>query len=759
MALSPTETRAAASAEGAAAGALILSSARTPTEQALVASWADSEHPGAPLLGFDAPALIEHVAGDPLIVPVRVTWLPRERDGERNVRIADLLALTNPRKPWSRLQPRIARREPDRARVVAGEPALASELRERFAAESGGGDERAFADFVRRQATLACERAERAVIGDRYKVPRLVAEQITASARFRAEVDQLAEGLGRPFEEVLAEAEHDLRELATVQSPLAVDLYRAVLSPMHARAWDVEVDVESLERLRELNRRHALVFLPCHRSYVDPLVLGDVLHHHDFPPNHLLGGNNMAFFPIGQLGRRAGVIFIRRDFGDDKVYKLAIRELLGYVVAKRFNIEWYIEGGRTRTGKLRPPRYGLLHYLVRAIDSERAEDVTLVPVSIVYEHMQEVEAIAREHGGATKCREGFTWFLDYIRRQSHKAGSARVTFGDAFSLRDALAQAGDGGARLEKVAFAVCDGINRATPVTGTSLVTFALLGVRERALTLDEVQAVTAPLLDYVESRGVPGPIAQLRTAEGVRSALDALVHVGVASRYDGGDEPVWSIPPGQYHSAAFYRNGAIHWLVNRAIVELACVRLGDVPRSEEALETAWEDALALRDLLKLEFFFADKPRFREELTAETALLGGEETGPDPSQLLAGAGVLVAQRALRSFFDAQLVVARRLVSGDSASDRDEFVAGCLRHGRQLLLRSVVQTPDSVSKELYGGAFDLAANRGLTQAGGEQVVRARRAFLAEVEEVVGRLDRIAARDAELMEEALHRHAG
>src|SRR5207302_688376 len=135
----------------------------------------------------------------------------------------------------------------------------------------------AFASFVSRQAMLALERAEREVIGDRYKVPRLVAEQIAESADFRARLATLADSLSRPRDEVLKDAIECLHELAAVQSRLAIDVFRTVMGPLHKRAWTVDVDAEGLERLRETNRRHALVFLPSHRSYADPLVLAQVL--------------------------------------------------------------------------------------------------------------------------------------------------------------------------------------------------------------------------------------------------------------------------------------------------------------------------------------------------------------------------------------------------------------------------------------------------------------------------------------------------
>jgi glycerol-3-phosphate O-acyltransferase len=731
--------------------------ARTSTERRLLERWAACEADVA-LVDLDDPALGRHLdSGDPLLHPVQVTWLPRERDGQRRVHATDLLALTHPLRPWAPVQVRIASREPDRARVVSGEPAALSELRRRFEDETGGGDAEAFTAFVRRQAILAGDRAERGVIGDRYKVPRLVAEQITASARFRGEVAALAERLGRPFDSVLADAESCLSELATVQSPLAIDLFRFVLGPMHARAWTVETDVDSLERLRDLNRTSALVFLPSHRSYVDPLVLGEVLHRHDFPRNHMLGGDNMSFFPIGPLGRRAGVIFIRRNFGEDQVYKLAVREFLGHIVSKRFNLEWYIEGGRSRTGKLRPPRYGLLHYLVRAIEDGRSEDVQLVPVSITYEHMQEVAAIAAEHGGRAKRREGFMWFLEYVRAQRRHVGTARIVFGDPFSLRGALREAGDGPARLEKVAFAVAEGINRATPVTASSLVTYALLGARERALTADEVCRVTNPLLDYAQRRSIPGPVVELHDPERVRDALDALVKAGVAETYTGGPEPVWRVAQGGHHQAAFFRNGAIHWFVSRAITELVLLGRGEAELDEQSLDACFRDALGLRDLLKFEFFFLPKDRFRDELWHELSIIAPDGyDGRSAAVIVDAAPMLLADRVLRSLIDAQLVVAHRLASIDPGQpfDRETLVAGCLGLGRHLLLRGRIASPDSVSRELYSGAVKLAANRDLCGHGGEELSARRRAWLSELQELTDRLARIAVLDDAKLEGVL-----
>ncbi len=748
--------------EDSGAPAVILAQVRTRTERGLVRDWVDQHHRGARVIETGGGWLADDFADATSLVPVRVTWISVPSTSRRP---SELLAHLSPRRPPGALQAALLRSSPGRAGVVRGEPATVGDLRARFGQETAARAS-SFETFVVRAATVACDRAERRLIGDRYKVPRQVVEQITASSRFRGKITELATKLGKSDEEVLAEAREGLDELVTVQSPAAIDAFRTVLAPMHARAWKVQVDTASLERLRGLNREQALVFLPAHRSYVDPLVLAEVLHEHDFPRNHMLGGNNMSFWPIGPLGKRAGVIFIRRandNAASDAIYKFALREYLGYLTAKKFNLEWYIEGGRTRTGKLRPPKLGLLAYLVRALADDRTEDVAMVPVSIVYDHMNEVRALDAEQGGAAKAAESTRWLARYVRGQQSMSGNAWVRFGEPFSLRGALADAGPGPAQLDKVGFRICDGINRATPVSSSALLTFALLGSHDRALTLAEVARVAAPMLDYLDARGIPrtDTEASLREEASLGKALDKLVSVGVASVFTGGPEPVWSIQSGQHRVAAFYRNGALHHLVTRAIAELALLHVSTKASSDEPFQEAWAEAQRLREALKFEFFFPATEQFRVDVGAELELIdpgwhdrATSEQGA--ADLLASSNVLVAHRALRSFFDAQIVVATALAERDPAIEVVEgpFLNHCLGLGQQMLLRGRLHRADSVSRELYATAFRLARHRGLLEVGDIDVLIARQDFVAEVSQVLERLGRIARLESELLDEVL-----
>ncbi|MFE5289346.1 glycerol-3-phosphate 1-O-acyltransferase [Nocardia sp. NPDC056611] len=734
-------------------------------------------------IDLDPAAVTDRLVGradDPLVVPVRVLWLPPERDGVRRTTFSDLLSLSNPRKPHRLMQRRLIGKAPDRHLILTGQPARLSELRANNPGSAIVPD--AFGRAIVRAGIVALERAERAVIGDRYKVPRLVVEEILDSPEFLRRLDAIALESGLPPREVYRRAERGLRELVAAQSRLVSDLFTQAMRPVHASTWNVDADETGLDRLRSLNRRYPLVFLPSHRSYVDAFVLGDILARNDFPPNHVVGGANLKFWPIGPIARRTGTVFIRRSFGDDEVYKAVVEEYFAYLLTKRFNLEWYFEGGRTRTGKLRPPRYGLLNYLAAALRSKRIDDVMLVPVSITYERLNEIGAIADEQTGGRKQPEGLAWLARYVRNQQHSAGHVYVRFGTPLSARDRLAANGDPltghqdpgteqavereQLAVQRLAFEVAVGINEVTPITVNALTTLVLLGVHERALTRPELRNAIAPVLGYIKSRGLPtGELDTLRDDHGLAVVLEQLAVATVVTVYRAGLEPVYAINAGAHLEAAFYRNSAVHWFVNRAILELAVLTGVEAPDGEQ-LRAGWDAAYRLRDLLKFEFFFPERAEFTTQLTAEMLRVDPEwhhrtaagTLGSEILARLADSGFMMAHRVLRSFFDAQLVVAERLAARDPVDpvDRKALIDECLQVGKQMLLQQRLHSPESVSSELFGSAVKLADNHGLlTPAGDPADLAARRsAFAAELRAIGQRITRAATLDPSNRMEAL-----
>ena len=592
------------------------------------------------------------------------------------------------------------------------------------------------------------------VAGGADRDPARVVADIAGSDAFRTALERLAAGQGRRRDDLEREARAALAEMVAVQSQLALGgLDR--LARFALRAYDIEVDTEALDALRALNRNHALVFLPSHKSYLDPFILRGALGRAGLPCNHILGGVNVSFWPMGSVLRRSGVVFIRRSIKDDAVYKLALRSYLGHLVERRYNLEWYLEGGRSRTGKLRPPRLGVLAYLVEAFRERGVDDVFLVPVSIAYDQLQEVAAMAAEEHGAEKKAESFAWMLRYIRSQGQRLGKAYVNLAEPVSLRQVRTERK---LATEKIAFEVLHRINRVTPITPASLLTLALLGLGDRALTPAEIRSVLDPLLDYVAVRKLPqAGTVDLATPAGLRPALDALVSTKVVTRYAGGAEPVYGIGENQHLVAAYSRNRIIHFFVTRAITELVLLHLVrrpvGRPGEPDLGARAWAEALRLRDLLKYEFFFAAKPEFAEELRAELAILDPdwERKAGDPTAIATGLAdlpLLLGHRVLGSFLEAYTVVADRLAARPPGPvDEKAFLEECIGVGRQYRLQQRIHSEESISKELFRSALSLAAGRGLLEGGpGDDpgrladVARRRDAFAAELREVVDRID-------------------
>jgi glycerol-3-phosphate O-acyltransferase len=701
---------------------------------------------------------------DPLLAPLRVVWRPRAVDGVRQARLSDLLKLGDPRDPNRLREHYVLRTAPERVRIIAGAPATASALRERWRASAGtdAGATVGLTEFVVRQADLVLDIAERRLRGARYKVPRFVHEDVLWRPAFRGELAMLARALGRDFGSVLREASADLREIAASHSPFVIDLVVQLWQRLYKRGYGKVLHYQStqVDELRALSQQHPVVFLPTHKSNLDHGVLQALLHENGLPPNHTAGGINMNFFPLGPLVRRAGVFFIRRSFKDDEVYKLVLRHYVDTLIEKRFPLEWYIEGGRSRSGKLLPPRFGMLAYVVDAFRRGRSEDVVLVPAAICYDQISDVSDYAAEQQGAAKERESFFWFLRLVRRLGRRYGRIVVRFGEPLSLRAALGAPDPNAApdpderslALQKLGFDVCVRINRATPITPISLVCLALLGRGDRALSVDEMLDALHNLVVYVKRRSLPTsePIA-LDTPEGVRHTLDVLVESHLLARFDEGPDPVWGIAAGQHLAAAYYRNTVIHYFVNGAIAELALLRAGEDGVRERRREF-WDEALRLRDLLKFEFFFTDKDVFGAELAAEVAFHDAHwekafEEGPEAlAELVTRVKPLSAHRVLRPFLEAYRVVADVLLrrAPEAPVEEEPCLRECLALGRQYALQRRIEKQESVSKTIFASALKLARNRGLCDPATPDLAARRRAFAHELREVIRRVEGVQA---------------
>lgn len=778
-----TEPAADSSAVLAGRDSLILASMASPVETELVTAWMDQQrtsHPGAnfglvKLPPLDAPpealtALAEELESgeDRSIVPVRVFWLP-EPDRGRVAKLAGLLPGRDPYHPNQRQQERIVRTAPLRARVVAGEAATVAELRRQWRDTTVGEDRNDFAQFVIRRAILAMERVEYRILGPQYKSPRLVKPEILASNRFRS-------GLAKIPGATVDEAGKMLDELATGWSRASVDLV-GVLGRMLSRGFDPEIDYDGYQvaAMRAGLEAHPAVLLFSHRSYIDGAVVPVAMQENRLPPVHVFAGINLSFGAMGPLLRRSGVIFIRRNIGNDQLYKYVLREYVGYIVEKRFNLSWSIEGTRSRTGKMLPPKLGLLAYVADAYLDGRSEDILLQPVSISFDQLHETAEYAAYARGGEKTPEGVGWLYNFIRAQGERNyGKIYVRFPEAVSMRHYLGVphgplAQDPDAKrlaLQKMSFEVAWRILQATPVTATGLVCALLLTTRGAALTLGQLHHTLQDSLDYLERKQNPMSTSalRLRTHEGVRAAVDALSNGHPITRVDGGREPVWRIAPDEQHAAAFYRNSVIHAFLETSIVELALAHARHA--DGDRMEAFWTQATRLRDLLKFDFYFADSATFRENIAEEMAWhnnwaahvsAGGDEI----HALLFAKRPLMADAMLRVFFEAYEIVADVLRDAPADIGRRELTDLALGVGRQYVAQTRIRSSESVSTLLFATARQVVEDQDLIAPAPDLADR-RGAFLRELRDIlqdfnyVGQIarDQFVAREARARQDLL-----
>ncbi|SPM35844.1 Glycerol-3-phosphate O-acyltransferase, partial [Mycobacterium rhizamassiliense] len=717
---------------------LVLASMDSHVETQLVTEWLDRQRASNPGVKFDVlklPSadgpptallpLVEQLesADDRSIVPVRVFWLPAPDRG-RIAKLAGLLPGRDPYRPNERQQRQIERSDPRRARVVAGEAATVSELRQQWRDTTVGEDDRDFAEFVARRAVLALERAEYRILGPQYKSPRLVKPEILASSRFR-------EGLQKIPGATLDEAGEMLDELSTGWSRASVDLV-SVLGRMISRGFEPEIDYDEYQvaAVRAGLEVHPAVLLFSHRSYIDGAVVPVAMQENRLPPVHVFAGINLSFGLMGPLLRRSGVIFIRRNIGSNALYKYVLREYVGYIVEKRFNLSWSIEGTRSRTGKMLPPKLGLMSYVADAYLDGRSEDILLQPVSISFDQLHETAEYAAYARGGEKTPEGVGWLYNFIKAQGERNyGKIYVRFPEAVSMRQHLGASHgplmhDKDAKrlaLQKMSFEVAWRILRATPVTATGLVCALLLTTRGAALTLGQLHHTLQDSLDYLDRKQTPVSTSalRLRTRDGVRAAVDALSNGHPITRVDSGREPVWLIAPAEEHAAAFYRNSVIHAFLETSIVELALAHVRNSPAAPaDRVEAFWAQAMRLRDLLKFDFYFADSAAFRDNITEELAwhddweahvAAGGEEI----DATLFAKRPLMSDAMLRVFFEAYELVADVLRDAPADIGEKELTGLALGIGQQYVAQTRVRSSESVSTLLFATARQVVVDQDL----------------------------------------------
>jgi len=591
----------------------------------------------------------------------------------------------------------------------------------------------------------------------------VVRRMLLGGAGLRERLQEIATRSGASLPQLVREAGRYLREMVPGNSALGYRLLIRFSRFFYQRGYDRQIlcDPAEIERLRVLISQHPVALISNHRSQVDGFAVYCALHDNRLPHPFAFGGINMKLPVMGPILKGSGLVFLRRSFQDNPVYKAVLRSYIDFLTEHRFPLLWAIEGTRSRTGKLAAPRFGLLSWVLNAEHQSAREDLQVVPVALSYEQIADVQAFAAEQRGARKRPENFRWLLRYLGSLSRPMGSIAVRFGQAVSVREQIQRLRSEDPQLlahpEKIllriVIAACVQLNEATPVTAPSLVCLVLLQAVPRAVTRRELEREFLQLCGYVESHRWPTTLRPAgQPLVSLERALRALAQGGVIDCFGGGYEPVYSIVPGQELGAAYYRNNSIHFFVTGAVAELALGKA--LAHHDPAVRQATfhAEVLHLRQLFKFEFYFPPLPLLFERIDADLdlrcpawrALLASPDA--QPGRQLRDVSPLLCHGVLECFIEAYQVVAEHLVraTADAPCDTQALLDHCLGEAEQMYRLRRITHAETVAKPMLESGLLAARSRGLLDGGAaaEPLGAKRRAYCDELLELSTRLREI-----------------
>lgn len=358
------------------------------------------------------------------------------------------------------------------------------------------------------------------------------------------------------------------------------------------RAYHQGIHVSSEEVLRLRNvaekaqkDKTSIIFLPCHRSHVDYVSLQLICYRLGIALPTVVAGDNLNFPIVGSFLQHAGAMWIRRSFGDDALYTTLVQSYIDTLLQGGYNFECFIEGGRSRTGKLLPPKFGILSFILDSILSGRVKDTIICPVSTQYDKVIETEGYVGELLGIPKKKENLADFLSASSVLSLKLGRVDVRFHEPWSLRDFILQqqARSSGVPktldfesinvpsvrqklLRTLGYKVLSDINAVSVVMPTALVGTILLTLRGRGVGKSELIRRVEWISERVRNKG--GRVAHFAgatTSAVVERALEVLGK-DLVGRVDGlAEETYYAVDRFQL---SFYRNMTIHLFISEALV-----------------------------------------------------------------------------------------------------------------------------------------------------------------------------------------------
>lgn len=355
------------------------------------------------------------------------------------------------------------------------------------------------------------------------------------------------------------------------------------------------IEVNNAEPLQALSKTHELVYVPCHRSHIDYLLLSYVIYYEGLAIPYIAAGKNLNMPVIGSILRGGGAFFIRRSFKDDQLYSSIMFEYVAELVSKGVAIEYFVEGGRSRTGRLLKPKPGMLSMTIRGFLKYRQKPVAFIPVYIGYEKLLETKAYQAELSGEDKKSETFVNSVRSILSIRGNFGKVAANFGRPILLDDVLDQeqstwredAYDDAERPDwvrssvgSVSGLIASHINQAAAVNAVTLISTVLLATPKQGMDERELLKMIAMYRDIIASTAYSDRLVV--TQETGPEQIARVESLKMLNRHEHELGDILYLGPKHSVSLTYYRNNILHLMALPSVIACCFINKRTLPEKD---------------------------------------------------------------------------------------------------------------------------------------------------------------------------------
>jgi glycerol-3-phosphate O-acyltransferase len=563
------------------------------------------------------------------IVPVLVAY-GRRREKEKESLINILFGQSEHTGPLRRLITFM--RYSNKAFVVPAEPINLSQ----YLTENKNIVLEAMTHDLRGELIGRIEEEKTSIVGPLLKSREELIGMVLSDATVQQFIDEFAAKGKKDRAAVEKEARRYLYEIAADYNETFVELWDKALTWLWNTVYDgVSLDVEGLTKIRNVSKKMPFVIIPCHRSHIDYLLLSYLFYKNNIQMPFIAAGANMSFFPMGYVFRKSGAFFLRRSFRGNAVYAEVFTKYIATLLREGLPLEFFIEGGRSRTGKMVMPKYGLLSMVLQAYQEKYCENFAAIPVYIGYDRVIEEKSYLKELTGVPKVKENTADMIKSSKFLRKRYGRVYVNIGEPIIMKSYLETQEKQITQMtieerqslyRKIGYEIVLSINNVSVVTPFSMVASGILSHDRRGISYEDLTDVLSEFYEYLFTKKVKFAATFAYREKAIADALNIFAQLGIISKIEAEEdeveemqEVVYSLEDSKRLNLEYYKNNILHFFVPLCFVATSMVNSNEDVMS---LGRIMGDYKFLKRLLWNEFIFDERKDDVDEVNDVLAYL-----------------------------------------------------------------------------------------------------------------------------------------